>query len=223
MTSSDTSLETVVTYSESLALAGLKEQWELGDPLAVVEAITICGKEKDPYPDWVCQVLNDAMTQVYVAVYSIELDNRAGKRPLIRSEDELKWRLDRARDQLLQSLGLSADRDNAGKIRKRLLRDAYLAELIAQRCQFIATPTPAFKGVNKALDDLAEIFDENGDQDEKRRRLPSECWGAKSDTIKRAWSKHKDDLANFFLQNPHGPVSPLDWFLGFAAHEPERD
>ncbi len=227
MTSSDEPLSSVVTFSESLAIAGLEEQWKEGDPLALVEAVTICGRDKDPYPDWVCQVLNKAMTKLYEAVYSTESKiNRNDvivSKKSMHSEDELKWKLERARDQFLISIGLSTDRDNAGKIRKRLLRDAYLAELIAQRCKFIAAPKPKFRGVNPALDDLTKMLEPNEEQPDMRRRFPPECWDAKPDTIKRAWRKHRDNLVNFYAQNPKGPVSSLEWFLGFHATEPEED
>jgi hypothetical protein len=222
MTDNDPNCRTVITFSETLALAGIKEQWDAGDPLALVEAITICSREDEPYPDWVCRILNAAMTDVYEAVYSTD-DSANPTSRIMRSEDQIKWRFDRARDRLVNSLGLSADRDNAGKIRKRLIRDAYLAELIAQRCEFISAPTPKFKGVNSALTDIAEILEEGGEQVENLQQLPPECWNTSMDTIKRAWKKHRDDLSAVYLKNPYGPAAPLDWFLGYTPPKLEED
>ena len=225
MTSRDKKPNSVVTLSEHLALEGLEEQWQEGDPLALVEAVTICGKEGDAYPEWVKQILDEAMTKLYEAVYSTESTSETHRKVAsikwIRNEREIKWRLELARDHLLVSLGLSSDRDNAGKIRKRLLRDAYLAELIAQRCEYIPTANKPFKGVGKALGDLAEMLEPDKEKPGKLRRFPQECWGAKPDTIKRAWTKHKDKLADCYANNPSGPFSSLDWFLGYS--EPELD
>ena len=217
----------VITYSENLSLEGLEEQWQEGDPLALVEAVSICGKEGDPYPEWVCKILSEAMTKLYEAVYSNEITiNRkdvAVTRKNIHDEEEIKWRLEHARDHLLVSLGLSNERDNAGKIRKRLLRDAYLAELIAQRCKFIPNAKKPFKDVGQAWDDLAVLLEPDEEQPDKLKKFPSECWDAKPDTIKRAWIKHKDKLADCYANNPSGPFSSLDWFLGYSEPEPHPE
>ena len=217
----------VITYSENLSLEGLEEQWQEGDPLALVEAVAICGKEGDPYPKWVSQALNRAMTELYDAVYTTGISTLPNGREIsknwMRDEKDLKWRLDRARDQFLIALGLFADRDNAGRIRNRLLRDAYLAELVAHRCEFVPNAKKPFKGVSPALDDLAEMLEPDKDQPDKLRRFPQECWGAKPDTIKRAWMKHKEKLVDCYANNPSGPIYSLDWLLGYSEPEPDPE
>jgi hypothetical protein len=227
MTPTDEGLSSVITYSEHLALEGLEEQWRKGDSLALVEAVTICGKEGNPYPEWVCKILSEAMTKLYEAVYSTEgtinCNGISVSHQLMHNEDEFSWQLERARDQLLVSIGLSADRDNAGKIRKRLLRDAYLAELVAQMCNFIPTPQPKFKGFSPAFDKLAVMLKSDEEEPDRLKRFPQECWDAKHDTIKRAWQKHKDKLTSCYTQNPCGPIVSLDWYLGYNEADSSQD
>ena len=217
MSSNEDGPRTTVAFSEHLALAGLMEQWEKGDRFAIIETMAVCASYGEPYPDWVRQVLDEATRGLFEAAYhqvAKEVSpNDFSPRLEMRDEKDFPYRFERARDHLLSSLGLAIDRDNSVKIRKRFLRDAYLAELVSKRCEFIHKPKPKFKGVNSAQEELAVLLAPSSEYTKELKNIPDECLGASDAMIKRAWELHKDKLIAFYLKEPNGPATPLDWLL----------
>jgi len=207
----------VISFSEHIALAGLMEQWEKGDQFAIIEAMDVCGRYGEPYPDWVRQVLDEAARGLFEAAYHqvahTGSPNDSSPRFKMHDEKEFAYRLERARDHLLSSLGLAMDRDNSAKIRKRFLRDAYLAELVSKQCEFVLKPKAKFKGVNRAQEELAVLLAPGSERPQELKHVPAECFGASDAMIKRAWELHKDKLIAFHLKEPNGPATPLDWLL----------
>jgi hypothetical protein len=131
MNSDDKTHDTTVTFSEHLALAGLEKQSNQGDALALIEAMAICARYKEPFPDWVLASLGNAATKFFDILCPEGPDTPS---KTIEPGD-INWRFERGRDHFIASMGLSTYRDNAAKIRKRLLRDAYLAEMVALECE----------------------------------------------------------------------------------------
>ena len=209
---------TIVEFSEPLALAGLDEQWKKGDRLALVEAVALCAQNKWEYPRWVREVIDEAMTNMFLAVYpNADLDRlRSGKKNLDGISFDTKSladRLEKERRYSLDLLGLEIEKDNAVNLRKRILRDAQIAELVARRCKFVREPIAQFTGVNSALEYLAEKLALDPDDQETEEHFPDECWGSTSSVIKRAWEKHKDKLISLYGEAPEHIGTDLYWLL----------
>lgn len=204
--------ETVFEYSDPVETAGLQELWKAGDPLALVEAVVRCAKYGAPYPKWVYEIINSVMGDVYGAVF---LSN--GGKEIMRPDEEISARLQNSRDRLLKSFGLIFERDNPAKIRKRLLRNAFLAEEVARRCIFIPGSNPRFKGVNAAINELAIVLADRAENEDQKRKFPPEYIGVQDETIRRSWKAHRAKLTAFYKDNPKGPVAELEWFLDFEG------
>ena len=131
-----TDSKTIIEFSEPIALAGLDEQWKQGDRFALVEAVALCAQNDWEYPNWVREAIDEAMTNMFLAVYpKADLDRL---RPGNKNTDGigldaklLADRLEKERRQSLDLLGLEIERNNPVKLRKRILRDAQIAELVA--------------------------------------------------------------------------------------------
>ncbi len=217
--------DNTVEFSEPVGLAGLEEQWELGDRFALVEAIALCDKNGWEYLPWMKDIINAAMASLYQAAYpNVDLDRlRPGQkepRAIRINEKELTSRLKRQRSNLLNLLGLEVEKDNFVNIRKRLFRDAYVAEWIARRCKFVMTPKPQFRGVNKAINDLAHRLSLDPNEPETTETFRDECWNASEYTIERAWKKHRDKLIALYRDSPQDTHIDLAWLL-FPPSEPD--
>ena len=209
--------DTVIEFSEPLALAGLEEQWEKGDRFALIEAIALCSENGWDYPEWVIDLVNAAAKSVYQSAYpGHDLDRETfrveNSNVIPVTVENLSGRLEASRSAFLSVFGLSIAKDNAIKVRDRLLRDAYLAEEVARRCVFHPGEPTSFGGVNRAIDDIALIVADGSDRQEKRS-FQSVCHGASSDMITRAWRKHHEAIAQFFSAHPDNASVPLAWFF----------
>ena len=188
-------------------LSSLKWQWDEGNRFALVEAIAVCAAYGWEYPEWVRGLIDDAMTNLFRAVHprfefpdeppwpSLDLELNATDRKIAE-------RLRKELPQSLDILGLTTDKANAIQRRNKVLRDYHLACEVAERCRLVPKLKPQFRGVNKAIRSLVEeLASEETWRDKGRYRLPGECLGASEDTIKRAWSKHRDWLVEVYLDS----------------------
>ena len=213
----------VVEYREPIALAGLEEQWNRGDRFALIEAVALCAENAWEYPAWVRQTIDTAMTNMYKAVYPDDDLNRmrSGRKKgsgIGLDVKKVAKRLQRERPQALDLLGLEIEKDNSVNIRRRILRDAYLAELVARRSGFVSSPEPHFKGVGKAQDDLALQLSLDPNDPDTVERFHDECLGASDAMIKRAWEKHKDKIIALYRDAPEHAGTELMWlFSGWEA------
>ncbi len=209
--------QTIVEFSEPIALAGLEEQWEKGDRFALVEAIALCSENGWDHPQWVTDLVNAAATTVFRAVYPNHNLDRVNPRDTRDQADlisarNVSERLEKSRSDFLSVFGLSTAKDNAVKIRDRLLRDAYLAEEVARRCSQAVNIGGAFKGINKAIEEVTLIVVDDSERKEKSA-LPAVCRGASTDVITRAWRKHSKAILQFYSMHPEEICVPLAWFL----------
>jgi hypothetical protein len=191
---------------QPVALLGLDWQWENGDKFALVEAVALCTANGWEYPDWVRDKIGEAMTNLYQAVYpELELDVTNPKERSISilkfEEREIAKRLKQELAQSLDLLGLKIEKTNAIKRRRITIRDLHLANLVAEKCRFVERPRPGFRGINKAVSNLAAILQD--DQQSKEERYPPECWGADEHVIMRAWKKHRASLTELYLSFPN--------------------
>ncbi len=213
-----TKTNTVIEFSEPIALAGLDEQWKQGDRFALVEAVALCAQNDWEYPRWVRDTIDEAMINMFLAVYpKVNLDRlRPGKKGpggIGLDGKLLADRLEKERRQSLDLLGLEIEKDNPVKLRKRIFRDAHIAELVARRCEFIPGPPAHFNGVNRAIEHLTVTLAINPDDPKTNDQFPDECWGASHSIIKRAWDKHKDKLASLYSNAPQHVGTDLYWLL----------
>ena len=198
--------DTLVTHTDPIGLGGLDWQWEHGDKFALVEAIALCAANGWEYPEWVRKIVGEAMTNMYKAVYpEVDLNlSKPGRKRLPEigvDEGELAERLKRELAHSLELLGLTMERTNAVKRRKETLRDLYLADIVAGRCTFIREPKPVFKGVNKAIGDLAVELEDGADPS-PLEKYPAECFGASEHTIERAWKRYRNEMIQQYLDYP---------------------
>jgi hypothetical protein len=196
----------IVTHSDPIGLGGLDWQWENGDKFALVEAIALCAANGWDYPDWVRNIIDQAMTNMYQAVYpEIDLDlSKPRRKRLPETQVDEGILADRLKKELAHSLdllGLKMERTNAVKRRNETLRDLQLAEIVAGRCTFSREPKPAFKGVNKVIDSLAVDL-KDGAEPPPLEKYPEECFDASEHVIERAWKRHRDEMIRQYLELP---------------------
>jgi hypothetical protein len=199
-----TKKDTIVEYSDPIALGGLDWQWEQGDRFALVEAVALCAANDWEYPQWARKIIDEAMTNMFRAVYpDIDLDRKSSSKkqaPSIGNDHRIQAkRLKNERRHSLEMLGLATDRASAVERRKQTLRNMYLAEEIACRCKFVREPKPRFVGVNKAKRKLAEELDKDSSNDQGRHSCPPECQRASDDMINRAWRKYRRAITQDYL------------------------
>ena len=201
-----TAKNTQITHADPIGLGGLDWQWEHGDKFALVEAIALCAANGWEYPKWVQKIIGQAMINMYQAVYpEVDLDlSKPGRKRLPKAgadEGKLADRLKKELAHSLDLLGLKMERTNAVKRRKETLRDLYLADIVAGRCTFIREPEPAFKGVDKAIGDLAVELKDGADPSPLEKH-PEECFDASDHTIERAWKRYRDEMIQQYLDYP---------------------
>jgi hypothetical protein len=202
----------VIEFSEPLVIAEHEERWNKGDKFALIEAAAFCHLEDCALPVWVQSEIGRTMLDLYRSVYG-DVDpfqpNRQEAEAILADDDrQLSDRFLKARVRTELSLGLSEYGKNAVTERKRLLRDAHLADQVARYCQYTGEDEQPFKGVNKAIRQiLAEL------QDEDNNYHPS-CQGVDSeDMVKRAWRKHKVQISRYFKSDTEWLHSPLAWLF----------
>lgn len=197
---------TTVGYKDPIGLGGLDWQWKQSDKFALVEAVALCSANGWTYPEWVRNIIGEAMMNMFKAVHpDVDLDmSKPGRRRLPGVGFDEKKQADRLKTELAHSLdllGLAIEKTNAVRRRKITIRDLHLAEFIAGLCRFVREPNPKFKGVNKAIRKLAAELDYM-DGDPPLKRYPVECWGAPEHTIKRAWKRHRDEMVALYSDLP---------------------
>ena len=198
--------KTQVTHVDPIGLGGLDWQWEHGDKFALIEAVALCTANDWDYPEWVRNIIGQAMANMYQAVYpEVDLDlSKPGRKRLPEArvdEGILALRLKKELAHSIDLLGLTIERTNAVKRRKETLRDLYLADIVAGRCTFVREPEPKFKGVNKAIGDLAVELEDGADPS-PLEMYPEECFDASEHVIERAWKRYRDDMIRQYLDFP---------------------
>lgn len=195
-----------VTHADPIGIGGLDWQWQNGDKFALVEAIALCTVNDWEYPEWVRKIIGEAMTNMYQAIYpEIDLNlSRPGRKRFPEIKADEKKLVDRLKKELAHSLdllGLKMERTNAVKRRKETLRDLHLANIIAGRCKLIREPEPTFKGVDKAIGELAVELARGADPS-PLEKYPEECFDASDHTIERAWKRYRDEMIQQYLEYP---------------------
>jgi hypothetical protein len=156
-----------VKFSEPIELAECELRWDegKGDRFALIEAVAICAGRKWDYPGWVRQEIDQAYTSIFLSVFpgvdlSKPLPGALGYSDAQgRDEKAVAAGFARAVANARKQLCLSIDRQHVLQIRKRKIRDLYLATMVAELAEYKHTPRPRFVGVKQIIERLANALD----------------------------------------------------------------
>jgi hypothetical protein len=220
---------TIIEYEDDLILSACEFRWSKGDKFAFIEAIAICAARKLPYPNWVRDQIDAAMSSVFKAVFpdaSVE-EGRPGLGISYLPEGselaDMKENFSLVVKEASKALCLKSN-THVLNTHINAVRDFHLAELTSMYADFIVDPRPRFDGTTNVKRDLEGALDISKNEWEKLeasdeelaevnghvlrvRTIPPICRMATFDVIDTAWDSYKafflaDRIAKF--EDDHG-------------------
>jgi hypothetical protein len=157
-----TNRDNTVEYKDDLIFAACEFRWSRGDKFALIEAVAICAANNLPYPAWVRDQINNAMTGVFRSVFpdTSLIDGRAGlgisHLPEGRDLEDKKASFQKSTKAANKLLSFTLDRQSIVAKHINAVRDFHLADLVERFADFKTDPNPGFDRLGLVITDLAE-------------------------------------------------------------------
>lgn len=183
----------ITKFSEPIVLAGLKEQFDDGDGLALFECIVLCHRDQIDLPAWAMDKIADASASIVEGLNLLG----AGETKSVAADFQ------KAKKGFLEKIGLEIPKTNVLKKRASMRRNASIAELVARECRIAIGKELKFINVSAAFNKVADALEaktvdsktypyiENDRDHSEPRSTVTRAWGLNQEKLRKfLWELH---------------------------------